>query len=114
MITWQNIHCEEFISISEAVLGTSKEIETIGGKVRIKIDSGVQSGKILRLKGKGLPSVNNYGNGDLLVHLNIWTPKKLSKDQIKFFEKNLKDKNFSPAPKKNEKNFFEKLKDVFS
>ena len=74
----------------------------------------VQSGKILRLKGKGLPSVNNYGNGDLLVHLNIWTPKKLSKDQIKFFEKNLKDKNFSPAPKKNEKNFFEKLKDVFS
>ena len=110
----QNIHCEEFISISEAVLGTSKEIETIGGKVRIKIDSGVQSGKILRLKGKGLPSVNNYGNGDLLVHLNIWTPKKLSKDQIKFFEKNLKDKNFSPSPKKNEKNFFEKLKDVFS
>ena len=81
-----NLHYDLYISISEAVLGTSREIETVTGKVRIKIESGVQSGKILRLRNKGIPSINGYGTGDLLVHINVWTPKSLSKEQRDFFE----------------------------
>ena len=71
----------------EAVLGTSKDIETATGKVRIKLEEGIQSGKILRLKGKGVPNLNGYGAGDLLVHVNVWTPKTLTKEQKNFFQK---------------------------
>ena len=95
-------------------LGTSKEIETVTGKVKIKIDAGTQSGKILRLKGKGLPSIERYGNGDFLIHINVWTPQELTKDQRKFFESMLGDDNFSPNPQKTDKSFFEKVKDMFS
>ena len=102
------------MSFSEAVLGISKDIEAINGKVRIKLEEGIQSGKILRLKGKGIPSINGYGNGDLLVHVNVWTPKTLNKEQKQFFEKNLTDENFIPNPEKSDKSFFEKVKDMFS
>ncbi|MDX1784372.1 MAG: molecular chaperone DnaJ, partial [Aequorivita vladivostokensis] len=81
-----NLHYDLYISFSEAALGTSREIETVTGKVRIKIDNGAQSGKILRLRNKGIPSINGYGTGDLLVHVNVWTPKSLSKEQREFFE----------------------------
>ncbi|MFN4198552.1 MAG: DnaJ C-terminal domain-containing protein, partial [Flavobacterium sp.] len=84
------------------------------GKVRIKLEEGIQSGKILRLKGKGIPSLNGYGNGDLLVHVNVWTPKKLNREQREFFEKMLNDENFKPSPEKDDKSFFEKVKDMFS
>ena len=110
----ENLHLDLYISIAEAVLGTSKEIETVTGKVRIKLEEGIQSGKILRLKGKGLPSINSYGNGDLLVHVNVWTPKTLNREQRQFFEKSLTDENFIPQPEKTEKSFFEKVKDMFS
>ncbi|MDA8596199.1 molecular chaperone DnaJ [Flavobacteriaceae bacterium] len=109
-----NLHFDLYISFSEAALGASKEIETVSGKVKIKIDSGTQSGKILRLKGKGLPSLDYYGTGDLLVHVNVWTPKTLSKEQKQFFEKNLEDENFKPNPSKTDKSFFEKVKDMFN
>jgi molecular chaperone DnaJ len=102
------------VSLSDAVLGTSKEIETVSGKVRIKIEPGAQSGKILRLRGKGIPSVQGYGVGDLLVHLNVWTPKTLSKEQRDFFEKMKNDEHFMPKPEKEDKSFFEKVKDMFS
>lgn len=98
----------------EAVLGTSKDIETATGKVRIKLEEGIQSGKILRLKGKGVPSLNGYGAGDLLVHVNVWTPKTLTKEQKNFFQKMMEDDNFTPQPDKSEKSFFEKVKDMFS
>lgn len=110
----ENLHYDLYISFSEAVLGISKDIEAINGKVRIKLEEGIQSGKILRLKGKGIPSINGYGNGDLLVHVNVWTPKTLNKDQRQFFEKNLTDENFIPNPEKSDKSFFEKVKDMFS
>lgn len=110
----ENLHYDLYISVAEAALGVSKEIETVGGKVRIKLDEGIQSGKILRLRGKGVPSLNGYGNGDLLVHVNVWTPKKLNKEQKAFFEKMLEDENFIPAPEKDDKSFFEKVKDMFS
>ena len=109
-----NLHYDLYISFSEAVLGASKEIETVTGKVRIKVEEGVQSGKILRLRGKGIPSINGYGKGDLLVHVNVWTPQELSKDQLAFFEKMNGDSNFIPNPEKSDKSFFEKVKDMFS
>lgn len=109
-----NIHYDLYINFSEAILGTSKEIETVTGKVKIKIDPGTQSGKILRLKGKGLPSIERYGTGDFLIHINVWTPQELTKEQRKFFEKMIDDENFIPSPKKSDKSFFEKVKDMFS
>ncbi len=110
----ENLHYDLYISFPEAILGISKDIEAINGKVRIKLEEGIQSGKILRLKGKGIPSINSYGNGDLLVHVNVWTPKTLNKEQKKFFESNITDDNFVPSPEKSEKSFFEKVKDMFS
>ena len=110
----ENLHFDLYISFAEAVLGVSKDIDAINGKVRIKLDEGIQSGKILRLKGKGISSINGYGKGDLLVHINVWTPKTLNKDQKQFFEKNITDENFIPQPEKSDKSFFEKVKDMFS
>ena len=109
-----NLHYDLYISVSDAVLGTSKEIDTVNGKVRIKLEAGIQSGKILRLRGKGISSLNGYGSGDLLVHVNVWTPKELSKEQRDFFEKMRDDENFEPKPEKSDKSFFEKVKDMFS
>ena len=80
------MHYDLYVSVPEAVIGTSKEIKTVTGKVRIPIEAGIQSGKILRLRGKGMPSINGYGTGDLLVHVNVWTPRKLTKEQKDFFE----------------------------
>ncbi|UOK42372.1 MULTISPECIES: molecular chaperone DnaJ [Flavobacterium] len=110
----ENLHYDLYISFAEAALGTSKDIEAVGGKVRIKLEEGIQSGKILRLKGKGIPSLNSYGSGDLLVHVNVWTPKTLTKEQKQFFEKALNEDNFIPKPEKTDKSFFEKVKDMFS
>ena len=109
-----NLHFDLYINLSEAVLGISKNIDTVSGKVKIKIEPGTQSGKILRLRGKGLPSIDHYGNGDLLVHVNVWTPQSLSKEQKEFFEKMKNDENFEPNPSKFDKSFFEKVKDMFS
>ncbi|WP_445452188.1 molecular chaperone DnaJ [Flavobacterium sp. 25HG05S-40] len=110
----ENLHYDLYISFAEAALGASKDIDAVNGKVRIKLEEGIQSGKILRLKGKGIPSLNSYGSGDLLVHVNVWTPKKMSKEQRQFFEKSLTDENFIPKPEKGDKSFFEKVKDMFS
>jgi molecular chaperone DnaJ len=109
-----NLHYDLYINFSEAVLGESKNIDTVSGKVKIKIEPGTQSGKILRLRGKGLPSIDHYGNGDLLVHVNVWTPQSLSKEQKTFFESMKNDENFEPNPSKFDKSFFEKVKDMFS
>ena len=109
-----NLHYDLYVSISDAVLGISKEINTVSGKVRIKLEAGIQSGNILRLRGKGLKSINGYGTGDLLVHVNVWTPKTLNKEQREFFEKMKNNEHFTPSPDKNDKSFFEKVKDMFS
>lgn len=102
-----------FISIPDAALGTQVDVPTVEGKARVKITAGTQPGKVLRLKGKGLPSVNQYGNGDLLVNINVWIPKSLSKDEQKAIEK-LKDaENFKPNPTATEKRFFERMREFF-
>ena len=109
-----NLHYDLYVSIPDAVLGSSTEIDTVTGKVRIKIEAGVQSGKTLRLRGKGIPSINGYGKGDLLVHVNVWTPKTLDKKQKEFFESMKNDEHFNPKPESSDKSFFEKVKDMFS
>lgn len=110
----ENLHYDLYISYPEAVLGGSKDIETVTGKVRIKLEEGIQSGKILRLRNKGVPSLNGYGTGDLLVHINVWTPKNLNSKQKELFKEMLDDESFTPKPEKSDKSFFEKVKDMFS
>jgi len=87
---------------------------TILGRMQTAAPCNVQSGKILRLRGKGIPSINGYGRGDLLVHVNVWTPKTLNKQQREFFEKMRDDDHFNPKPERSDKSFFEKVKDMFS
>src|SRR5690606_32265506 len=110
----ENIHYDLYLNIADAALGGTKEIDTVNGKVRIKIEEGIQSGKILRLKGKGLPSLNGYGNGDFLIHINVWTPKKLTKEQKDFYEKINEDDNYIHQPQKVDKSLYEKVKEMFS
>ncbi len=108
-----NLHQELYVSFAEAALGTHKEIPTVGGKVKIKVDAGTQSGKILRLSKKGLPSIDSYGTGDMFVHINVWTPTHLTKEQKEFFEKQVKNGDMLAEPSGKEKTFFEKVRDLF-
>ena len=108
-----NLFYDGYVSFADAALGTSIEIPTVDAKVKIKIEPGTQSGKVLRLKGKGLPDVNSYGTGDLLVNINVWTPQTLTAEEKKILE-NLKDaKNFAPNPNRKEKGFFDRMKEYF-
>jgi molecular chaperone DnaJ len=108
-----NIIHELFINIADAALGTKLEIPTLEGRARVAIPPATQSGKILRLKDKGLPNLQSYGKGDLLIHVNVWTPKKLTDEEKKLLEKLREMPNFQPNPAKEDKSFFEKMKDVF-
>ena len=102
-----------FISFADASLGTSVEIPTLEGKAKIKIDAGTQGGKLLRLKNKGLPSIEHYGKGDLIVNINIWTPQHLSSDEKKLMEKLRDSDNFKPHPGKKDRGFFDRMKEYF-
>jgi len=108
-----NVVYDLHISFIDATLGSSVEVPTIDGKAKIKIEPGTQGGKILRLKGKGIPEVNSYHRGDQLVYVNIWTPKALSRDERDLLEKLQSSPNFKPQPGKNEKSFFERMKEYF-
>jgi molecular chaperone DnaJ len=108
-----NLHYEAHVSFVDAALGTSIEIPTVSGKAKIKLDPGTQSGKILRLKGKGVPDVNGYGKGDLFVHVQIYTPEKLSKDERKILEGLQESENFAPQKGGKDKSFFQRMKDTF-
>ena len=108
-----NVVFDMHLSFIDAALGTSTEIPTIDGKARITIDAGTQAGKILRLKGKGIKDINGYGKGDQLVHINVWTPQQLTSDERQTLESLRQAPNFQPKPGKNEKGFFDKMKDFF-
>ena len=103
-----------FISIPDAILGANAEVPTIDGKVRIKIDPGTQAGKILRLRGKGLPDVNGYGKGDLLVNVNVWIPKNLTREEQKVVEQFRNSDTFTPRPDADDTGFFDRVKNYFS
>lgn len=109
-----NVISDLYLNIADAALGCSIEVNTIDGKVKIKVDPGTQSGKMLRLRGKGIRDLNGYGRGDHLIHVNVWTPKTLSKEEVTVLEKLRSSENFSPSPGKSEKGFFEKMKEMFS
>jgi molecular chaperone DnaJ len=109
-----NVIYDLYLNFADAALGTSVEVPTIGGKARITIEAGTQAGKILRLKGKGIKALNGYNVGDELIHVNLWTPKVLTREETEMLEKMRNAPNFQPKPSKNEKNFFEKMKDFFN
>ena len=100
------------LSFPTAALGGTVEIPTIDGKVKVKIEPGTQSGKVLRLRNKGLPSVNGYGTGDLLVNVSIYVPETLSKDEKKALEDMEASDNFKPNASMKEK-IFRKFKNLF-
>ena len=108
-----NLILEQFVSIPDAALGTSLDVPTLDGKARIKIEPGIQSGKVLRLRGKGLPDVNAYGKGDLLININVWVPKSLTKEEQQILEQLKISENFIPHPTKKDKGIFERMKDMF-
>jgi len=108
-----NLVYDLHISFIDAALGTSVEVPSVGGKVRVKIEPGTQSGKILRLRGKGVKDINGYGTGDQLIYINVWTPKKLSAEETTKLEALRTSPNFQPQPNHNEKGFFERMKEYF-
>lgn len=109
----EHLHHEAFISFVDAALGCSIEVPTVSGKAKIKVEPGTQSGKMLRLRSKGIPNVHGYGTGDLFVHLNVWTPTKLSKSEKDILESLRNNENFMPQPDDNQKGFFQRVKDMF-
>jgi len=100
------------ISIPDAILGVPVEIPTVNGKVKLKIDPGTQPGKILRLRNKGLPDINGFGRGDLLVKVQVYIPKDISKEDRKLVEKLQGAKSFIPS-KSDKEGFFSKVKSMF-
>jgi molecular chaperone DnaJ len=108
-----NVVYDLYVNFVDAALGAQIEVPTIEGKVKIKIDPATQSGKMLRLKGKGIKDINGYGKGDQLIHVNVWTPKQLSKEEKLILENLRESENFRPDPSKSEKSFFEKMKEFF-
>ena len=109
-----NLLYHHYISIVDAALGASIEVPAIDGPVKMKIEPGTQSGKVIRIKAKGIPSINAYdGKGDLLVTIHVWTPRTLSKEEKTILEKLDKSPNFAPNPDAKDKNFFSRVKDIF-
>lgn len=109
-----NVAYDLHISFPDAAFGTQVEVPTIDGRAKIKIPAGTQSGKIFRLKGKGFPAVNSYEKGDQLIHVNVWTPQHLTSEEKAVLEKLSQSDNFKPQPDKNEKGFFDKVREMFS
>jgi len=101
------------LSIPDAILGAPIEIPAIDGRVKVKIDPGTQPGRILRLRGKGLPEVNSYGRGDLLVHINVFIPKEVNKDDRKVVEKLRESEAFQPTGSNDDGGFFSRMKNMF-
>ena len=108
-----NLLYTKVISVVDAMLGCEVEIPCLDGKQKIRVEPGTQSGTVTRLRGKGLPSVNSYGTGDLYVKIAVWIPKKLTKEEKALFESIRQNESLKPNPTKDDKSFFEKLKDLF-
>ena len=108
-----HLHHEAYISVVDAALGGSIEVPLVKGRAKVKVEPGTQSGRVMRLKGKGLPDVHGRGTGDLFVHLAVWTPTDLSKEEKKALEDLRESSGFQPKPSGKDKGFFEKVKDMF-
>ena len=109
-----NLYYTKVISVVDAMLGAEVSIPCLDGDYKIKVDAGTQSGEVVRLRGRGLPSVNGYGGtGDLYVKIAVWIPKKLSKEEKEIIESLRNKESFKPNPSKEDKSFFDKIKDLF-
>ncbi len=109
-----NVAFDLYVSFPDAVFGTQSEVPTIDGRAKIKVPPGTQSGKIFRLKGKGFPSINSHEKGDQLIQVNVWTPQIVSEGEKTALENLLESENFKPKPDKNDKTFWEKIRETFS
>ncbi|MFZ5552609.1 MAG: molecular chaperone DnaJ [Bacteroidota bacterium] len=109
-----NLHYDLHLNFASATLGDEAEIPTLDGKAKIKIEPGTQSGKIVRLRNKGIPVLDSYQKGDLLVTINVWTPQKVSKEEKELLEKLKQSDNFNPHPSKKEKSIFKRWKEMFT
>lgn len=110
-----NIHFELLVNIADAALGNTFDIPTLSNTtLKVKVEPGTHSGKILKIKGKGLPNLNYGSHGDLLIHVQVWTPQNLTSEEKTILEKLRNSNNFSPNPVKKEKSFFQKMKEFFS
>ena len=111
-----DIYYELYISFPDAALGTEVEVPTLKGRARLEIDPGIQSGKVLRMRERGLPELNGNRRGDQMVRVHVWTPRELSDEERRFFEDYRESPSFIPKPSTEEerKSFFSKVKDVFS
>ena len=109
-----NLYFTKIISLPDAILGAEVEVPCLDGPYKIKVDAGTQSGTVIRLRNKGLPTVNGYGGtGDMYVKIAVWIPKKLEKDEKALVESLRGKESFKPNPTKEDRNFFDKLKDLF-
>jgi molecular chaperone DnaJ len=109
-----NIVYDLYINFADVALGTQVEVPTVDGKVKLKIETGTQAGKILRLRGKGLPELNTNYKGDQLIHINVWTPQKLNSEEREILEKLRTSENFTPKPNANDKGFFDRMREFFN
>ena len=100
------------LSVPVATIGGSVEVPTVDGKVKVNIPAGTQPGKVLRLRGKGLPSVNSYGKGDLLVNIGVYIPQNLTSEEKQTLEKLDKSNNFKPSSSAS-KGFFSHFRNLF-
>lgn len=107
-----NLYYTKVVSVIDAMLGADAEIPCLDGSYKIKVEPGTQSGTVLRLRGKGLPSVNGYGAGDLYVKIIVMIPKKLTKSEKELFESMRHSASFSASPTKEDKSFFDRLRDM--
>ncbi|HEX5624769.1 MAG TPA: molecular chaperone DnaJ [Saprospiraceae bacterium] len=109
-----NVHYDLYLNFADAALGCQVEVPTLQNAAKIKVPAGTQAGKIFRLKDLGLPSVQSYEKGDQLIHVTIWTPKTLNQEEKVLLEKMRSMPNFKPHPGKEEKGFFERMKEYFN
>jgi molecular chaperone DnaJ len=109
-----NVIYDLYINFADAALGATIEIPTIEGKAKINIPAGTQGGKVFRLKNKGIPQLEGYGNGDQLIHVNIWVPRKLSSEEKKILQNLQKSSNFKPNPSQQDKGIFDRVKEMFN
>ena len=109
----KNLHYDLYINFVDAALGGSAEIPLIDSKAKIKIEPGTQSGKMVRLRGKGLPDVHGRSKGDLIANISVWTPKTLNKEEKELLDRLRQSENFIPNPGKKEKGFFQRVAEMF-
>lgn len=102
-----------FVTVPQAILGAQVEVPAVDSKAKIKIEPGTQAGKVLRLRGKGIPDVNGYGRGDLLVVVNVQIPSSVTSEEKKIIEQLAQSPNFKKAEARRESNIFDRMRSFF-